>query len=367
MKILYVSTISNTVNAFLIPHIRMLINEGHQVDVAFNLKNEVCPKIYDMGCKVYQVPFQRSPLNIDNFRSYQLLKNIINTERYDLVHTHTPVASAIVRLVCKNLKEVKVFYTAHGFHFFKGAPIKNWIIYYPIEKYLAKYTDTLITINTEDYDRAKKSFKTRKIEYVPGVGLNVKKINEVVINKIEIYKEIGVPKNALVFISVGELNNNKNHKIVIESLSRLNNPNLYYIICGQGYLKKELMNLICKLNLQNHVKLLGFRNDVLELYKASDLFIFPSFREGLSVSLMEAMACGLPIVCSNIRGNTDLIDEKGGSLFDPHSVDSCKEAISKVLNNNIGKVCKYNTEKIEYFSTDSVIKKMGKLYKEVFE
>ncbi|NMR89581.1 glycosyltransferase, partial [Vibrio parahaemolyticus] len=145
------TTISNTTNAFLIPHIKMLIDKGHKVDVAFNIEQEVKPEINDMGCKIHQLPLQRSPLKVDNLRAYRMLKDIIISEEYDLVHTHTPVASAIVRLVCKNLNNVRVFYTAHGFHFYEGAPLKNWLLYYPIEKWLSKYTDCLITINEEDY------------------------------------------------------------------------------------------------------------------------------------------------------------------------------------------------------------------------
>lgn len=220
MKILYVTTISNTVNAFLIPHIKMLINEGHKVDVAFNIEQELNPELKKLGCKIHQVPFQRSPLKIDNLRAYQLLKKIIIEEGYEIIHTHTPIASAIVRLVISNLK-VKVFYTVHGFHFYKGAPFLNWLMYYPIEKLLAKYTDVLITINNEDYERAKKEFKASAIEYIPGVGINLGKFSNLSIDSKQKKKELGIAEDSFLVLSVGELNKNKNHQVVIRAIAEL--------------------------------------------------------------------------------------------------------------------------------------------------
>src|SRR5690554_6012945 len=135
MKILYVTTISNTVNAFLIPHIRYLIEQGHQVDVAFQINQKVNPEIEELGCKVFNIEFNRSPFNWKNIYAYKRLKRLIKREQYQIVHTHTPVASACVRLACRRMSEIKVIYTAHGFHFYNGAPLGNWIIYYPIEKW----------------------------------------------------------------------------------------------------------------------------------------------------------------------------------------------------------------------------------------
>ena len=237
MKILYVTTISDTVNSFLIPHIKMLVDLGNQVDVAFNINQEVRPEIIDMGCKIHILDFQRSPININNYVAYKKLKKIIRNEKYELVHTHTPVASAIVRLACKNVKDIKVFYTAHGFHFFKGAPLKNWLIYYTVEKWLSRYTDVIITINKEDYKRAKKSFKAKKVEYVPGVGLDITRFQSLSTDKYKKRNEIGIPENSFVILSVGELNKNKNHEIIIKAIYKLQNKNIQYIICGVGPLK----------------------------------------------------------------------------------------------------------------------------------
>ena len=309
----------------------MLVEEGHEVDVAFNIVNEVSPEIYENGCKVYDVPFQRSPLSTDNFRAYAALKKIIKDEKYNIVHTHTPVASVITRLVCKNLKDVKVFYTAHGFHFYKGAPLLNWILYYPIEKWLSNYTNVLITINKEDYALAQKSFNAGKVEYVPGVGLDIDKINSVKVDKKLKRKEIGVPNDCFLLLSVGELNKNKNHEVVIKALAQINDSNIHYIVCGQGKLEKYLKDLSRKLGVDRQVHLLGYRKDIIEICKASDLFVFPSLREGLGMAALEAMVCGLPIVTSNVHGIVDYSDDRvTGFACSPKNIKQLSTSIVNI-------------------------------------
>lgn len=365
MKILYVTTISNTVNAFLIPHIQMLINQGHQVDVAFNIDQEVKPKVYEMGCKVHKLPFQRSPLSGDNFRAYKILKNIIVSEEYDLVHTHTPVASVIVRLACKNIKGTKVFYTAHGFHFYKGAPMINWLVYYPIEKWLSRYTDTLITINNEDYERAKRKFKAKRVEYIPGVGLDLDRFKAIEIDRDLKRMELGVPKEAFIVLSIGELNKNKNHEVVIRAVAKIANPELHYVICGQGPLDAYLKGLSKELGLEDHVHLLGYRTDIAEILKASDLFAFPSLREGLGLSALEAMACGLPIVTSNIHGIVDYsIDGKTGYSCCPENIEGFEQNI-RILFSDREKRFKFgigNLIAVEKFNVEEILVRLGRIY-----
>jgi len=368
MKILHVTTISNTAK-FLIPHIKMLIELGHTVDVAFNIRQEIDPEIVKMGCKVHTIDFQRSPLHKDNIKAYVTLKKIITINNYELIHTHTPVASAITRLVCKNMGNIKIIYTAHGFHFYKGAPLKNWILYYPIEKYLAKYTDVLITMNKEDYELAKNKFKAKKIEFVPGVGIDVEKIIDIKVDRILKRKELGLSENDFVILSIGELNKNKNHETVIKSISKLETENIKYIICGQGPLDHYLRNLICKLNLRDKVQLLGFRRDVIEILKISDLLIFPSFREGLPVSVMEAMASGLPCIGTKIRGNQDLISEGKGGLFidKPIDVENFVRAIQKLeKDENLRRIQgEYNFSNIKKYDIKNINNILDSIYKDI--
>jgi len=263
------------------------------------------------------------------------------------------------------LTDIKVIYTAHGFHFYKGASLLNWLFYYPVEKWLSRYTDVLITINKEDYERAKRSFKAGRIEYVPGVGVDVEKYGSVVVDRKAKRKELGLAEDDFVLVSTGELNDNKNHKTVIQAVHRLNNPSVKYLICGEGPLKNELLNLVQELGLEHQVMLLGYRTDIIEINHIADVFVFPSFREGLSVALMEAMACGLPVVCSDIRGNRDLVEDgKGGFLVEPKNLlgfTQSMEVLFKDVSLREG-MGKYNKDKVQDYDIGIVLDKMKYVY-----
>lgn len=352
-KILYVATVDQHIKSFHYPYLHWFKENGYEVHVASNGEEKL--RYVDQK---YNVPFERSPFTLKNLEAYRKLKKIIDENDYKIIHCHTPVGGAIGRLasISARKKGSKVFYTAHGFHFYKGAFFVNWLIYYPIEKFLSYYTDVLITINKEDYKRAKK-FNAKKIIYVPGVGLDVSKFRDIVIDKTQKRKEIGIPENSFVLLSVGELNRNKNHEVIIKAVSKLNNPHIYYIICGRGPLEDYLKKKISELKLENQIKLLGFRDDINEILKAADVFVFPSYREGLPVSIMEAMASGLPVICSNIRGNTDLIkDGEGGYLVAPNDINGFAEKINFIYSNktarenmslvNVSKVIGYDIKTV---------------------
>lgn len=367
MRILYVTTVSSTMS-FFTDHIMMLLELGHTVDFACNVTKPVNPKLTMRGCKVYDMSFSRSPFTKANCVGYKQLKRIIQEGQYDVIHTHTPIASALVRVACRRNKDIKVIYTAHGFHFYKGASWLNWLFYYPVEKWLSRYTDVLITINKEDYERAKRSFKAGRIEYVPGVGVDVEKYGSVVVDRKAKRKELGLAEDDFVLVSTGELNDNKNHKTVIQAVHRLNNPSVKYLICGQGPLKNELLNLVQELGLEHQVMLLGYRTDIIEINHIADVFVFPSFREGLSVALMEAMACGLPVVCSDIRGNRDLIEDgKGGFLVEPKDVAGFAQSIKSLSENSAlsKRMGQHNVVRVRDFDTSIVLRHMKDIYKNV--
>ena len=368
MKILYVTTISLTMNTFFKPHIAMLVDEGNHVDIACNFAELAPDALYDeLGCNAYQIDFSRSPLSMDNVKAYGQLKKLIEKGGYDIVHCHTPNASVITRLVCRKLRKkngLKVFYTAHGFHFYKGAPKLNWLVFYPVEKFCSRFTDKLITINGEDYALAKENFSAGEIHHVPSVGINLSKYKNIVFDKKKKRQEISVPEDAFLLLSVGELNENKNHQVIIRALAKLNDPAIHYMVAGRGDKREELLALANQLGVAERVHLLGFRRDITELNCTADVFCFPSLREGLPVSLMEAMACGTPIVCSKIRGNVDLIDQNSGILADPTNVDEFAAAIQKLKNDSeLGeKFSKANSEKVQYFAEENILKELKGVY-----
>ena len=318
-RVLMVASVPSMIGQFNMDNIQILLGMGYKVDVACDFSDmSVWPKAKVMSLKkqmeesgvlCLQVDFSRSPLSIKrHLNAYKKIVRLLKENDYEFIHTHTPIASAIARLAAKKT-HTKVIYTAHGFHFYHGAPLKNWVLFYPIEKHLSRYTDILITINKEDYNRAKEKFKSSQIFYVPGIGVDIEKINMCCVDIEHKRTELGLKENDIMLLSVGELSERKNHEAVIRALKVLNNDKIKYFIVGKGQLKEYLENLISDMNLQNQVTLLGFRTDVLELCKSADIFIFPSLQEGLPVALMEAMACKTIVLCSAIRGNTDLINK----------------------------------------------------------
>lgn len=374
-KVLVLASVASMIDQFNMPNIELLQSMGYEVHVACNfLKGNTCSnekieqlkkRLDDIEVTYFQIDFTRSVMNLrQDYIAYKQVKKILIENKYAFIHCHSPIGGVVGRLA-GHATRTKVIYTAHGFHFFKGAPLKNWLIYYPIEKFCARYTDVLITINKEDYVLAQKKMPAKKVCYVPGVGIDLSKIQNIECDRNEVRKSMGVPEDCVLLLSIGELNDNKNHQVVLKALAKLNNKNVHYAIAGRGNKKDFLLNLAKELNIENQIHLLGFRTDALQLYKSSDLFVFPSFREGLSVSMMEAMASGCPIVCSRIRGNVDLVENGvGGFLFSPNDEIALADCLKKMIDNgtlreNLGR---NNSFAIENFGLEKVLKDMKENY-----
>ena len=370
MKALIVATVADFITAFEMNDIFILQSLGYEIHCATNFNAATQEKKMDeKKVKKHQIDFSRSPFSKENVTAYRQMKDLLEKEKFDVVHCHTPMGGVLARIATRKYgkKSVKVIYTAHGFHFFKGAPLKNWLVYYPVEKICSYLTDVLITINKEDYALAQRKMHAKSVVYIPGVGVDLNKFSVGISGRAKKRKELGIPEDAFLLLSVGELSPRKNHQIVIKALAELKKEDIYYCIAGQGAEEEHLKELIVKNNLQKNVKLLGFRSDISELLKAADFFILPSLQEGLSVALMEAMASGLPVVCSQIRGNVDLIDERDGRCFDPYSIEDCREAIESLLEKDLKEIGNYNAERVKEFGIDNVSQKMRKIYEMVSE
>ncbi len=369
MRILYVATIGGFM-PFFKTFIRELLDEGHEVDIATNMMQYPLPVYYkEWGCGIYQISCLRSPLSKGNIDCVREIKKLVSDKHYDMVHCHTPIAAACTRLACRKARKngTKVIYTAHGFHFYTGAPLKNWLLFYPVEKLCSRWTDALITINKEDYERAKKKFKIKTIEYVPGVGIDVGRFANDPTDKKAKRRELGIPEDAYVLLSVGELNVNKNQQIVVRAVGELKDKTIHYIIAGRGNQEKVLLDLAKEVGIEDQFNLIGFRSDVPELYRMADVYLLPSIREGLNVSVMEAMSSGLPCIVSDIRGNRDMIDEgKGGFLVDPLQQDSFKKAILSIREKK-DEMGKYNAEKAVMFESSSINSFMKSFYRKLHE
>ena len=344
-KILYITNISNGVSSFSIAAVIVAKRLGIEFHLAGNFSGTEKEKLDQdrkkYGIQIHQVDLERSPYSPKNYKAYKQVVNIIRENKIEYIHCNTPIGGLLGRLAGKKCKVKKVIYQAHGFHFYVGAPKKNWLIYYPIEKWLAHYTDVLITINSADFKLAKSKLKLRrngKVCYVHGVGIDLSKYIDLDDIRKKMRTKMNLNDSDVALISVGELNANKNNRIIIEAIEKLENEKIHYFLCGEGALEKELKELAEKKGVLDQVHFLGYRTDVKELLQAADVFVMPSIREGLSRSIMEAMASGLPCVVSRIRGNSDLIkDGEGGYLCETKNVEQYVNAINQLLSISLRK------------------------------
>lgn len=346
-RVLMLASVASMIDQFNMPNIALLRKLGYEVDVACNfIEGNTCSdervaelkqKLQDMHVRCYQIDFARNIKHMgQNMRALRQVEGLMKQNGYAFCHCHSPIGGVVARIAGHRTK-TKVIYTAHGFHFYQGAPVMNWLVYYPVEKMLSRWTDVLITINHEDYARAKKKFHAGKTYYLPGIGIDLERFHAGDAQTIQQKRqELGLQPEDVFLLSVGELSDRKNHVVVIEAMKQLvqRHPQLRYFICGQGEKKQELQQLIRKYHLEDHVKLLGFRTDVAELCQAADVFVFPSKQEGLPVALMEAMACGVPVVCSRIRGNDDLVEDGvNGYFVQKNNSREFERIISKIYIN----------------------------------
>ena len=320
------------------------------------------------GIKLHHIDLARAPYSPKNIKAYKQLCKIIRDEQIDYIHCNTPTGGLLGRIAGKKCGVKKVIYQAHGFHFYKGAPKLNWMVYYPIEKWLAHHTDALITINQEDYELAKTKLKLRrngKVYYVPGVGIDTTQYALSAKAREEKRIELKLAENDVALISMGDLIERKNYDTAIRAIAEANNPALQYFICGKGPEEENLKALAVSLGVSEQIHFLGFRSDIKELLAAVDIFLFTTKQEGLPRSMMEAMASGLPCVASKIRGNTDLmVDGEGGYLCDTNDVSSYAEKLN-ILANDLSirqKMGENNLIAIKKFSVETVIEEIRNVY-----
>ena len=375
-KILYITTVSRTINAFLVPHIEMLLENGYKVECATCVDKKVNQVLINKGVKIFNIPFSRSPLSFGNIKAFKELIKLQKENKYDIVHVHTPVASIYGRLLKIRFPKLKTIYTAHEYHFLKGGPKLGWIIYYPIEKMMAKLTDVTITINKEDYEITKTKLKPKKCYLVNGVGLDLNQYKPLSKEKQGFKrKELGLEKDDFVVIMIAELNENKNQIQLIKAMELLKDKylNIKAISIGEGHKFEELQQEINNRGLKNNFKLLGFRTDVNELINISDIGILLSYREGLPRNIMELMANGKKVIATNVRGCRDLVcNDNIGALVNVGGVKETAEAIERYYLDDKSREKVYEAYKfsdyeyavryIELYDIENVVKELKSIY-----
>lgn len=372
MKILFVATVRSHIGQFHMPFIRELKARGVEVHAAFKDNSADKPGL-DLSAidKTFEVPFERRPLRPNNIKAYRELKKIIDGNGYDAVHCHTPMGAVITRLAAKSARKkgTKVIYTAHGFHFFKGASIKNWMLFYPVEKYLSKYTDCLITINSEDCELAhKKKFRAGKIYKVHGVGVELDKFKAVDADeKARLRAEYGYDGDTFIMIYPADLSVRKNQPMLFDALQKIaeKNKNVKLLLPGQPIRLEEYKRMISERGIADNVEFLGYRRDINNLVGLSDLSVASSFQEGLPINIIEAMAMGNAIVATDVRGNNDAVEDGvNGYLVPVGDSDLMAEKILELMNDRekLRTFGENGLDMVKDFSTENVNREMLTIY-----
>lgn len=370
-KALMIAPAASVFRSFCKMNLEALKEQDYEIYLAANYSDsdEKKQKQYDEfkkqcendGISTIDIKFSRKSL-FKNFSAIKKLKKLIKEENFDLIHSHTETGGLILALI--NPKNCNKIYTPHGISFYKGSSILSWLVFYPIERWICGRMDKVLAINEEEFETVQK-WRNCEIVFVHGIGVDTNAIASTSVNRDEIRASFGIEKEDFFVLCVGELNANKNHKTVISAIASSENKNIKCVICGVGGLKEEFLGLIEKEKLTQRVTLAGYRTDIPMLLNAADIFAFPSYHEGLPVSVMEAMSASLPIVCSKIRGNCDLIkDGEGGFLFAPDDIEGFKDAFDLLLKNvdKRSKMGKINRETVKKYDFEAVKKELLGVY-----
>lgn len=371
MKKLLITSTDMMMIQFLIPHVRYLSENGFRVEIACSVVGQrledVKKALADVPCVIHTVRLERSPAKLKNLSGYRDMKCLLKENRYDLIWTNEPVMGVVTRLAARNARKqgTKVLYMCHGFHFYKGAPLLNWMIYYPVERLMSRFCDAIVTINREDEARAK-TLHCPRVERINGIGVDMDRLCSRM-EQTDIRRELGLTEQNFLVLSVGELNRNKNQQVIMRALQMLNDRQIHYLLCGWGEELEHLQQLAREMNLEENVHFLGYRKDVPDILRSVDIFAHPSKREGLGLACLEAMTFGLPLVTSNIQGIADYVDNgvtgyscapEDAAAFAQHLKLLCadEQLRKQIGQTNIQKVRKYAMDVVQEQIFDIMMK-----------
>ena len=372
-RILFVTTISGFLLQFEKNDVKLLRQRGCEIHYASNFTNPIYTfdekELVKKEVTQHQIDIEKSPAKIKkNIEAIKRLIKIIDENEIDIVHCHNPMGGVAARIAAKrSRRKPKVIYTAHGFHFYKGAPILNWLLFYTAERWVARYTDIIVTINREDYIRAKR-FRLKKngeVYLIHGVGVDKEKFAPRPELRETKRAELGIPADAFHIVTAAELNENKNQKVVIEAIAALADNPIYYTICGKGPNEDKLKALVKSHGLEDRVRFLGYRTDMDEILQTADAFAFPSIREGLGVAAIEALLCNVPLIVADNRGTREYAADGENSIVCRYdAADEFAEAIERLCRDDgyREKMAGRCRESVKKFTIEEVEKTMIKVY-----
>lgn len=372
MKALILAPMGSVHRRFNKANIVALQTLGYQVELCANFENGEGPEIHNQkyvsecamkGIKTHSIPFTRHSLT-GSLKCLPQLKTLLIKEEYDIVHTHTETGGLLLKLACGAKGKSKFAYTPHGMSFWKGSSLKSQLVYKPLERWICSVMDMNLGMNKEEVAYLEE-WNKRTATYVHGIGLDVKRMQQPIRSRTEVRTELGLTNGEKLIVSIGELDGNKNHITVIRALSRLGRKDFKYVVCGVGPNKDMLNSEANRLGLKDNVVLAGYRSDIPDILSATDIFIFPSFHEGMPVSALEAMACGLPVIASKIRGNVDIVrDGDNGYLFEPSDVETLTQKIFLLMDDEDLRITMGEKNKVlvQDFSFENVTYELKEVY-----
>ncbi|WP_291857869.1 glycosyltransferase [Marinilabilia sp.] len=336
-KVLFVASVASHIKAFHLPYLEWFQEHGYETHVACS-GDESLPYVNQQ----WHVDFVRSPYSFGHFKAFSQLKKVLDNEGFELITCHTPMASVLTRLAAiqARARGTKLIYVAHGFHFFKGASIVNWLFYYPIEILLSGFTDNIVSINSEDFERIKSKGSSRcNYSLLPGIGVKGDDFFKVSAeDKFELRRKKGVDKSIFLLVYAAEFIPRKNHKFIIEAVqeNRSEFEGIKIFFAGKGLMQRQLEDMVDERELNHIIEFIGFRKDIDEIYKMADLGISSSKQEGLGLNLVEEMMCGLPVVATVDRGHKEIIEHGiNGFLFEQNNYNQFVQFIMKTRNDSV--------------------------------
>ena len=335
-KLLLVANVAKEhVLKFHVPTIERLSEDGWLVDVACGGSESV-----PFCRKQFELPIDRSPFNSHFVKAIKLLRSIIDEGRYDIIYCHTSVGGLVARVASRPFRKkgIRVIKFAHGTYFYNGAPLYNYILYYPLYKYLSTITDDIITITHEDFVFSKRHYRFPRIHYVHGIGIETSRFlvpdrNEV---RNKYREDLNIPQSSIVLVYVAELIKNKNQLLLLQVLERvlLHHPDTYLMLIGPEHDDGKLKHTAKQLGIDEHVRFMGWRDDIPNLLAVSDICTASSIREGLGLNLVEAMAAGLPIIATNNSGHAEILhNDPGVGFLVPFDSAKFAERVVELINN----------------------------------
>ncbi len=368
MKKILITSTELMMIQFLVPHVKNLAENGFEVEVACSHVGGRMEEVFaalEGVAKVHVLRLERSPASPRNLLGYGDMRKLLRENRYDIIWTNEPVMGVVTRLAANKYRRsgTKVVYMCHGFHFYKGAGKQNWLVFYPIEKFMSRMCDMIVTINHEDEARAK-TFHCPRVEYIHGIGINTERLSSSADRK-SIRAELQLAEDDFLVLSVGELNENKNQQVVIRALARLNDPKIHYLLCGKGDQRENLEHLTKELGLEQNIHFLGYRRDVVDICNQADVFVLSSFREGISVASLEAMYCGMPVISSRVRGSEDYLrNGVSGFMCDARDISGYAEAIQRLKQDPVfcGQCGDNNRENVKRYCLEQVKQEIRMLF-----